>query len=302
MDRGQVDQWAAQLVLAGLGIEGNEDGQPRGRLGRFDARRRRPDRVDTQRLSSVVGARGVHRTRRVVCTVDSVDVADARKRTTDDVGDGTPPLLRPIALLGPVVLPAFPRRHDSRAGPTQRSDGFVRGSTRRSARRHGSWLHTSTPTRRAWSCAQIRNNVRATDRVESATSSTVRSVAAAIATPTSTTHAGSFSRPRCGTGARYGASVSTSIRSLGVMRAASRTSCAFLNDTMPLKESTAPSASARSASRSPPVKQCTIVRAGVPSSASTANVSSHASRACTTSGSSRSVSYTHLTLPTIYSV
>ena len=48
--------------------------------------------------------------------------------------------------------------------------------------------------------------------------------------------------PRCGTGARYGASVSTSTRSSGALAAAARTSSAFLNETIPLNERYAPSA------------------------------------------------------------
>ena len=51
-----------------------------------------------------------------------------------------------------------------------------------------------------------------------------------------TTYAGSLGLPRCGTGARYGASVSTSTRSAGASAAAARTSSAFLNDTMPLND------------------------------------------------------------------
>src|SRR5665213_422270 len=59
---------------------------------------------------------------------------------------------------------------------------------------------------------------------------------AATASPTTATHAGSFRCPRCGTGAKYGASVSTRIRSSGTKRAASRSAPAFLNVTMPLTE------------------------------------------------------------------
>ena len=49
------------------------------------------------------------------------------------------------------------------------------------------------------------------------------------------TYAGWFGLPRCGTGARYGLSVSASIRSSGHSRAASCRSVAVLNVTMPLK-------------------------------------------------------------------
>ena len=68
------------------------------------------------------------------------------------------------------------------------------------------------------------------------------------------------------------------MRSSGVDAAAARTSSAFLNDTMPLNDRYAPSASARRASSGPPVKQWNTVRSGTPTSASTRNVSSHASR------------------------
>ena len=51
----------------------------------------------------------------------------------------------------------------------------------------------------------------------------------------STRNAGSLRRPRCGTGARYGQSVSTRRRSCGVIRAASRTASALGNVSTPPK-------------------------------------------------------------------
>ena len=59
---------------------------------------------------------------------------------------------------------------------------------------------------------------------------------AAATTLDATVHAGSFGFPRGGTGARYGLSVSTNIRSAGASAAAARMSSAVLNDTMPLNE------------------------------------------------------------------
>ena len=105
----------------------------------------------------------------------------------------------------------------------------------------------------------------------------------AIAVPTMPTCAGSFGLPRWGTGARNGESVSTSMRSSGQMRAASRRSAAFLNVTMPLNDRYAPRSRHARASSGPPVKQWITVFSGIPSVSSTANVSSHASRVCTTS-------------------
>src|SRR5439155_26441485 len=81
--------------------------------------------------------------------------------------------------------------------------------------------HRSTPKART-----------AFTRVISAISSGATPRARASASPTSTTRAGSFGRPRCGSGVRNGESVSTSTRSSGVMRAASRRAPAFLNETM----------------------------------------------------------------------
>ena len=72
--------------------------------------------------------------------------------------------------------------------------------------------------------------------VRSRTSSTGTSRSAAMRAPTKVTQAGRLRRPRCGTGARYGLSVSTSS---AVERddsaAASRTSVAPLNVTIPEK-------------------------------------------------------------------
>ena len=58
--------------------------------------------------------------------------------------------------------------------------------------------------------------------------------------PTCGTQAGRFGLPRWGSGARYGLSVSISIRSSGQSRAAAWTSGAPLNVTMPENDSVAP--------------------------------------------------------------
>src|SRR5205085_26862 len=62
-----------------------------------------------------------------------------------------------------------------------------------------------------------------------AATSTPRSRATSSATWR--TKAGSLVLPRCGTGARYGESVSTSMRSSGTRQATSLSACAFLNVT-----------------------------------------------------------------------
>ena len=67
--------------------------------------------------------------------------------------------------------------------------------------------------------------------------------------------AGWFGLPRCGTGVRYGASVSASSRSAGAARAASRRSPAFLNVTLPAKLITYPASAHFSAIPASPEKQ-----------------------------------------------
>src|SRR5262245_28364875 len=69
----------------------------------------------------------------------------------------------------------------------------------------------------------------------------------------STTKAGSLRLPRWRPGARYGASVSTRMRSAGSARAMARSSSDFLNVRMPVNEMKSPSAIARRASSRPPV-------------------------------------------------
>ena len=66
----------------------------------------------------------------------------------------------------------------------------------------------------------------------------------AISAATCGTKAGWLRLPRCGTGARYGESVSISRRSSGTRRATSFRSCAFLNVTMPENEMWKPRSSA----------------------------------------------------------
>jgi len=133
-----------------------------------------------------------------------------------------------------------------------------------------------------------QKNASALARVTSATASTGSFRAAASAAPTAGRRAGSLAFPRWGTGARNGASVSTSSRSAGVRAAAARRSSAVLKETIPEYDSHVPRARARSASAGPPVKQWNTVRGGTPSDSRTANVSAQASREWMISGSPRS--------------
>src|SRR5437588_2446581 len=96
------------------------------------------------------------------------------------------------------------------------------------------------------------NNRAAFAEVARATSSAGTSFTVAIASATSETYAGSLDLPRCGTGVRNGASVSTTIRSRGARAAASRRSLAFLNVTTPANDRIAPASNARVASCAPP--------------------------------------------------
>src|SRR3546814_1391106 len=96
-------------------------------------------------------------------------------------------------------------------------------------------------------------------------SSTARAWSSATRAPTAVTHAGWLRLPRCGTGARYGLSVSTSRESIGHSLAASWRSVADGNVTIPLNDSIAPRSRQRRASSGPPVKQCNTVRSGTPS-------------------------------------
>src|ERR1035441_2402621 len=69
---------------------------------------------------------------------------------------------------------------------------------------------------------------------------------------------GSFRLPRCGTGAKYGESVSINMRSSGTSSAASRICCALGKVRLPAKEIIKPMSSARFAWSQFPVKQCRI--------------------------------------------
>ena len=81
--------------------------------------------------------------------------------------------------------------------------------------------------------------------------------------PTSGTQAGRLRLPRCGTGARYGLSVSTSVRVERAQRGRGAAPPARpLNVTMPEKLTNAPRSRQRRASSGPPVKQWKIVRGG----------------------------------------
>lgn len=85
-------------------------------------------------------------------------------------------------------------------------------------------------------CHPIAKTARVAAAVAAATSSTGSDFNCATASPTTVTNAGLFCSPRCGTGARKGASVSTSSRSRGHTSRASRTFDAFLNVMIPLNE------------------------------------------------------------------
>src|SRR5258705_6889344 len=102
----------------------------------------------------------------------------------------------------------------------------------------------------------------------------------------SATNAGSHFWPRCGTGARNGASVSTSIWSAGSHFAMSWRSWAFLKVTIPLSETKKPRSRPLRASPAEPVKQWRTPATPPPLTAASriSAVSSSASRVWTTSG------------------
>src|SRR6266851_3032403 len=110
--------------------------------------------------------------------------------------------------------------------------------------------------------------------------------ARASAAATADTYAGSLRLPRWGTGARYGASVSTSSRSRGhaITRSAS---VQFLKVIMPLKEKYAAIAIPASNTCGPALNECRTIVARAPRSI--AAISASASRACTTTGLPSSV-------------
>src|SRR5262249_33962997 len=95
---------------------------------------------------------------------------------------------------------------------------------------------------------------------------------------------GALGRPRYGIWVRYGASVSTSICSGGVSRAASRNASAFLNVTVPAKLSTYPRRTHSAANGASPEKQCITTVPGAPSSSRMRRTSSCASRSWIISG------------------
>src|SRR6266508_4142394 len=109
--------------------------------------------------------------------------------------------------------------------------------------------------------------------------------ARAKATTMCTTFAGSFGRPRRGSGARYGESVSTSSRSAGTAYAAERRSCAFLYVTLPANEMYQPRSSAGSSSAGDEKQWRTTVPV---KPASPPSVSSSAARVWMTTGLPRS--------------
>ena len=92
------------------------------------------------------------------------------------------------------------------------------------------------------------------------------------------TIAGVLGLPRCGIGARNGASVSVRSRSGGATAAASRSAGALVNVTVPAKLITYPAAAHRLAIAASPEKQWNTTRSGGPSAARIASTSSCASR------------------------
>ena len=103
--------------------------------------------------------------------------------------------------------------------------------------------------------------------------------------PSPRTKAGSLRLPRCGTGARYGASVSTSSRSSGVMRAASRTA-SRLGEGQRCRRSSGGSPGPAPAAPPPVrrVKQCMMPVAAPVLRAAARACPSHASRVWITTG------------------
>ena len=84
-----------------------------------------------------------------------------------------------------------------------------------------------------YAAASAPNAARAFTSVRAETSSTLTPSTSATARALSTTYAGSFRLPRNGTGARYGQSVSSTMRSIPTARTASRSAPAVLNVTTP---------------------------------------------------------------------
>src|SRR6185436_13640997 len=92
-------------------------------------------------------------------------------------------------------------------------------------------------SRRHQGCESLTEKARSKlEVVCSATRSSGTFHRLASSSATLITYAGSFCRPRKGTGARYGVSVSMSTRSCGSARATSRSGSALRNVTMPEKE------------------------------------------------------------------
>ncbi len=107
----------------------------------------------------------------------------------------------------------------------------------------------------------------------------------AISTATCGTNDGSLVLPRWGTGARYGESVSISMRSSGTFAATSFSAVALRKVTMPENEMWKPRSSAACATSQVSVKQCiTPPASSARSSRMIASVSSAAARVWITSG------------------
>src|SRR5271170_2805768 len=169
------------------------------------------------------------------------------------------------------------------AGPPSLRD--ARHAARRAAAQQGERDAHALPSRSIFA-----NSRSVLARVAAAIAEPWTPLASASARAVSTTKAGSLRRPRWGTGARNGASVSTSTRSSGTSRAIARNSAEFLNVSTPEKETWSPSSRPVSASARDEVKQCSTASKAPTaiSSRRIAATSSSASRAWITSGSPNS--------------
>src|SRR5437868_7308802 len=114
----------------------------------------------------------------------------------------------------------------------------------------------------AFGCGTLENRRKKFSVVcrEISSSETPRASASTFAI--STTYDGSLRLPRNLPGARYGASVSTMMRSGGSSPARSRKFCDFLNVMMPVKEIERPKDIAFIARSRPPASQCSTARHG----------------------------------------
>src|SRR5450756_738641 len=135
--------------------------------------------------------------------------------------------------------------------------------------------HTGTPCDRFHPGPYTSSVFRATARQARSRSTPSTSAITRIVIGT---RYGAFGRPRNGSGARYGASVSTRTRSSGTSRSAARSPSAFRKVTVPANDRYQPRSTQRRAISASPEKQCKTVRSGAPTSSRTASTSACASR------------------------